>query len=677
MIMKLFLLNVAIVIFGIFSIGCTKKTDAITEGEQYYSVRIGGTFTLKTAAYSYANTVRDDEPYNITGNGVLIHPTEGNITSVASHSITYKASETPGVDTFTVEYATCIDTGTGGCVPDQWYQLPVKITIFDDNNLSTDVNNTPISNYANATDILDFPTPKIPNIDTYIYGITTLPSPDQGTLYIGYREVTEPLWLNSHDVADLRFDPNPDNTEDVTFTYTVASVQPEYSSNHYYYDYYGDYDDNNFSYLNDDNIKDKYINTDSYNKYEIADDDTPATFTIPINGLPKVTIHDANATEGEDLVFKINLSSPSNEPIAITVNTQNGTAKDGEDYYGMVNDLYSIPVGVTDYNLTIKSVSSDDTYEGDETFSVKVQVSLDATINIELNAKGKIIDTDAPPTVTINDASATEGESMVFVIKLSHLSSFGTVIDLNTSDDTAKKDIDFTFIDDSVLIPAGDTNKTVTVDTTYDSDIEGEELFTLNGTVLSENTENIEVHATGTIIDAVPNIAPETVNINNQTPISIKDRLVDIDDLQGYDTDGSVTGYRITTLPDPLQGTLYVSDGTTPVILNQVLSLTEAAGLKFDPQVQYDSPASAFTYAAIDDRGAEDSTDAIFVMPLYDPTTPLIPPSGQDNDSDGFLTPDDCDDTNPSVNPAMLEIPLNGIDDNCNGQIDEGGTIPF
>jgi parallel beta-helix repeat protein len=43
-----------------------------------------------------------------------------------------------------------------------------------------------------------------------------------------------------------------------------------------------------------------------------------------------------------------------------------------------------------------------------------------------------------------------------------------------------------------------------------------------------------------------------------------------------------------------------------------------------------------------------------------------------DADHDGYASDEDCDDLNPAINPGLPDDTCDGIDDNCNGQVDEG-----
>ena len=51
--------------------------------------------------------------------------------------------------------------------------------------------------------------------------------------------------------------------------------------------------------------------------------------------------------------------------------------------------------------------------------------------------------------------------------------------------------------------------------------------------------------------------------------------------------------------------------------------------------------------------------------------------SGADLDGDGYtLAQGDCDDNNAAVHPGATEL-CNGIDDDCDGQVDEGVQLTF
>jgi hypothetical protein len=48
-----------------------------------------------------------------------------------------------------------------------------------------------------------------------------------------------------------------------------------------------------------------------------------------------------------------------------------------------------------------------------------------------------------------------------------------------------------------------------------------------------------------------------------------------------------------------------------------------------------------------------------------------LPEAGADQDGDGFLFEDDCNDCNPEINPGAYDWPVDGRDDDCNGTPDD------
>ncbi|NOZ90534.1 MAG: hypothetical protein GXO60_04520, partial [Epsilonproteobacteria bacterium] len=113
-----------------------------------------------------------------------------------------------------------------------------------------------------------------------------------------------------------------------------------------------------------------------------------------------------------------------------------------------------------------------------------------------------------------------------------------------------------------------------------------------------------------------PNIEPTTDDKLHK--VIMNSQEVTLEELTGDDEDGSVVGFIIKSLPSDDQGTLYMSDGTTEVTVNQELTTSEAKDLKFVPKNDYVGDVT-FTYSAKDDAGEIDSSPATFKIPVVAP----------------------------------------------------------
>ena len=212
---------------------------------------------------------------------------------------------------------------------------------------------------------------------------------------------------------------------------------------------------------------------------------------------PTLSIADASATEGQSLSFALTLSAASGSAVTVDYRSANGTAVSPSDYRGGSGRL-RFAAGVTRRTLTVRTID-DRLNENNETFTVSLSNANGATIS-DGRATGTIIDNDGTlPSLSIADASATEGQSLSFTVTLSAAAASTVTVQYRTSNGTASSS-DYTSASGTLRFSAGDTSKTISVRTTDDRISENNETITVslsnaNGATISDD------RATGTIND--------------------------------------------------------------------------------------------------------------------------------------------------------------------------------
>ncbi|MGR4000484.1 MAG: inverse autotransporter beta domain-containing protein, partial [Alphaproteobacteria bacterium] len=186
--------------------------------------------------------------------------------------------------------------------------------------------------------------------------------------------------------------------------------------------------------------------------------------------IPSLSIGDVSIGEGAGgATLTITMSSASAEAVAGNFSTLTGTAG-VLDYTPLTNGLFSIIAGSLSASVLVP-VTSDDIFEGDESFSVRISSRDTAVATVSGDTAVVTITDDEPiPTLSIGDARVGEGVgSVILLIRLSGASSLDVSGTFSSADGTALAGLDYTAqASGSFTITAGQRFALVSVPVTND-----------------------------------------------------------------------------------------------------------------------------------------------------------------------------------------------------------------
>lgn len=232
-----------------------------------------------------------------------------------------------------------------------------------------------------------------------------------------------------------------------------------------------------------------------------------------------VSIADTSITEGNSgqklANLTISLDGPSTEPVTVTYNTADYTAKAGQDYTSVgPRDVVFAP-GETSKTISVP-VLGDIIDENDEYF--RVQISASGAIVTRAQALVYILDDDEQlPVLDIQSVTAPEGTggttAFNFTVTVTPGSGKSITVQYTTLDGTAKAGSDYTAKSGTLTIPGG-SNGTISIPVIADPYLESGEYFSVK---LSNPTNATlgQTLARGTITDddSKPGISISNVNV--------------------------------------------------------------------------------------------------------------------------------------------------------------------
>src|SRR6266550_2626957 len=350
---------------------------------------------------------------------------------------------------------------------------------------------------------------------------------------------------------------------------------------------------------------------------------------------PTISINDFSANEGDvgptPFTFSVTLSNPSSQIVTVNYATADGSATVADNDYMAASGTVTFAPGTTSQTVTVV-VNGDTTFETDETFTVELSSATGATI-ADGTGVGTIVNDDAPPTISIGDFAANEGNAgpttFTFTVSLSNVTAQTVSVHYATADGSATvADADYAAATGVVTFLPGQTSQTISVEVVGDTKFETDERFSVEldtpvnatiadgtglGTILNDDAQptisiNDQSHAEG---NAGSTTFTFTVSLSNPSSLTI---TVD------YATrDGSATVADADYVS--AAGTVTFAPGTT----SQSVNVTVNGDTKFEPDETFNVDLSNPTNATIADAhglGTIENDDTQPTVSINDVTKP-------------------------------------------------------
>ncbi|NCQ69135.1 MAG: tandem-95 repeat protein [Microcystis aeruginosa W13-16] len=279
-----------------------------------------------------------------------------------------------------------------------------------------------------------------------------------------------------------------------------------------------------------------------------------------LNGTSTISIADTTINESENqATVTVKLTGISQQTFTVDYNTNDGTAKAGEDYTTVSGKL-TFNAGESVKTITVP-INNDTAYEGNETFTLNLSNPTGGAVLGTSTATITIIDNDVPKPGTLafsnTQFSVKEDGTPVNVVTINRTNgSDGQVsATINLNNNTATTPNDYNNNPITVTFANGETQKTVTIPIVDDLQFEGNETLNLSltnapgGAIIGTQDK-----ATLTIVD---NEINQGITLDEgQT------KLINNTVLKAVETNKQPTDiiYNLTDLPD--NGQLILSSNT-------------------------------------------------------------------------------------------------------------------